>query len=139
MLAFFQGVPNDELHFSENWFHGKLARGRAEAEELLQQHSHLGDGTFLVRESETFVGDYSLSFWRQGKVNHCRIRSKQEKGQRKYYLIEMNCFDNLYDLITHYHTHPLKSQVQPLHFLMTFVLYPQLLLKVFLCRNSISH
>ncbi|XP_034246748.1 1-phosphatidylinositol 4,5-bisphosphate phosphodiesterase gamma-1 isoform X1 [Thrips palmi] len=105
-----EGVPNDELHFSENWFHGKLARGRAEAEDLLHQHSHLGDGTFLVRESETFVGDYSLSFWRQGKVNHCRIRSKQEKGQRKYYLIEMNCFDNLYDLITHYHSHPLKSQ-----------------------------
>ncbi|XP_026279095.1 1-phosphatidylinositol 4,5-bisphosphate phosphodiesterase gamma-1 isoform X3 [Frankliniella occidentalis] len=105
-----EGVPNDELHFSENWFHGKLARGRAEAEDLLHQHSHLGDGTFLVRESETFVGDYSLSFWRQGKVNHCRIRSKQEKGQRKYYLIEMNCFDNLYDLITYYHSHPLKSQ-----------------------------
>lgn len=104
-------MPNDELHFSENWFHGKLVRGRAEAEDLLHQHSHLGDGTFLVRESETFVGDYSLSFWRQGKVNHCRIRSKQEKGQRKYYLIEMNCFDNLYDLITHYHSHPLKSQV----------------------------
>jgi phosphatidylinositol phospholipase C gamma-1 len=58
-----QGVPNDELHFSEKWFHGKLAGGRAEAESLLRTYSSLGDGTFLVRESETFVGDYSLSFW----------------------------------------------------------------------------
>jgi phosphatidylinositol phospholipase C gamma-1 len=58
-----QGVPNDELHFSEKWFHGKLAGGRAEAETLLRAYSALGDGTFLVRESEMFVGDYSLSFW----------------------------------------------------------------------------
>jgi hypothetical protein len=56
-------VPNDELHFSEKWFHGKLAGGRAEAENLLKAFSLLVDGTFLVRESETFVGDYSLSFW----------------------------------------------------------------------------
>ncbi|CAG2068465.1 unnamed protein product, partial [Timema podura] len=58
-----EGVPNDELHFSEKWFHGKLPGGRAEAEDLLHDYSYLGDGTFLVRESETFVGDYSLSFW----------------------------------------------------------------------------
>ncbi|XP_063235452.1 1-phosphatidylinositol 4,5-bisphosphate phosphodiesterase gamma-1 [Bacillus rossius redtenbacheri] len=105
-----EGTPNDELHFSEKWFHGKLVGGRAEAEHLLQAYSHLGDGTFLVRESETFVGDYTLSFWRQGKVNHCRIRSKQDKGQTKYYLIDTNCFDSLYSLITHYRSHALRSQ-----------------------------
>lgn len=35
------------------------------AEKLLQDHCEGGakDGTFLVRESETFVGDYTLSFW----------------------------------------------------------------------------
>ncbi|CAB0003270.1 unnamed protein product [Nesidiocoris tenuis] len=105
-----EGVPNDELHFGEKWFHGKLSGGRAEAENLLKQYSHLGDGTFLVRESETFVGDYSLSFWRQGKVNHCRIRSKQERGQTKYMLIDSTNFDSLFSLITHYRSHPLRSQ-----------------------------
>ncbi|XP_075229352.1 small wing phospholipase C gamma 1 isoform X2 [Lycorma delicatula] len=105
-----EDVPNDELHFGEKWFHGKLVGGRAEADELLHKYSHLGDGTFLVRESETFVGDYSLSFWRKGKVNHCRIRSKQDKGQIKYFLIDSNCFDSLYSLITHYRNHPLRSQ-----------------------------
>lgn len=56
-----QGVPNDELHFGEYWFHGKLVRGRNEAEELLNQYQ--SGGTFLVRQSDTFIGDYSLSFW----------------------------------------------------------------------------
>ncbi|XP_033208477.1 1-phosphatidylinositol 4,5-bisphosphate phosphodiesterase gamma-1 isoform X2 [Belonocnema kinseyi] len=104
------GIPNDELHFGEMWFHGKLAKGREEAEDLLRQYSHLGDGTFLVRQCVTFVGDYCLSFWRKSKVNHCRIKLKQEMGQTQYYLIDTNCFDSLYSLITHYRSHPLRSQ-----------------------------
>ncbi|CAB3226150.1 unnamed protein product [Arctia plantaginis] len=103
-------IPQDELHFSECWFHGKLAGNRQEAEDLLRLHSQLGDGTFLVRESVTFVGDYCLSFWRQGKVNHCRIKLKQDRGVTKYYLIDTVCFDSLYSLITHYRQHPLRSQ-----------------------------
>lgn len=63
MVALLQGRPVDELHFGEKWFHGRLEGGRKRAEELLQQYSYLGDGTFLVRESDTFVGDFSLSFW----------------------------------------------------------------------------
>lgn len=109
-----KGVPNDELHFGEMWFHGKLANGREEAENLLRQYSHLGDGTFLVRQCVTFVGDYCLSFWRKSKVNHCRIKLKQDMGQTQYYLIDTNCFDSLYSLITHYRTHPLRSQVRKL-------------------------
>jgi hypothetical protein len=51
------------MHFSEKWFHGKRVGSRELAEKQLQEYSFLGDGTFLVRESYTFVGDYSLSFW----------------------------------------------------------------------------
>ncbi|RWS31552.1 phospholipase C gamma-like protein, partial [Leptotrombidium deliense] len=100
---------SDELHFGEKWFHGKLTGGRNEAAQLLRQYSCLGDGTFLVRESETFVGDYSLSFWRQGTVNHCRIRSREEHGNKKYYLIDSVSFNSLYSLINHYQSHPLRS------------------------------
>ncbi|KAL8563654.1 hypothetical protein ACOMHN_055288 [Nucella lapillus] len=103
------GRPVDELHFSEKWFHGRLEGGRRRAEEVLHQYSHLGDGTFLVRESDTFVGDFSLSFWRQGKVNHCRIKSRQERGQTKFYLIDAVTFDSLYNLITHYRQFPMRS------------------------------
>lgn len=33
-------------------------------------------------------------------------------GQTQYYLIDTNCFDSLYSLITHYRNHPLRSQVR---------------------------
>ncbi|XP_053055924.1 1-phosphatidylinositol 4,5-bisphosphate phosphodiesterase gamma-1 isoform X3 [Acinonyx jubatus] len=58
-----------ELHSSEKWFHGKLGAGRDGrhiAERLLTEYcieTGAPDGSFLVRESETFVGDYTLSFW----------------------------------------------------------------------------
>lgn len=64
-----QEFNNNELHFTEKWFHGKLGGGRDGrqiAEKLLHEYcTETGgkDGTFLVRESETFVGDYTLSFW----------------------------------------------------------------------------
>ncbi|XP_023013479.2 small wing phospholipase C gamma 1 [Leptinotarsa decemlineata] len=102
-------VPNEELHFSEKWFHGRLPGGRVEAEQLLNAYSYLGDGTFLVRTGGTFIGEFCLSFWRNGQVNHCRIRTKQEKQQLKYYLIDAKYFDSLYSLITHYRTSPLVT------------------------------
>ncbi|XP_013381403.1 1-phosphatidylinositol 4,5-bisphosphate phosphodiesterase gamma-1 [Lingula anatina] len=105
-----EGVSNEELHFSEKWFHGKLEGGRRRAEELLNEYAVLGDGTFLVRESDTFVGDFSLSFWRQGKVNHCRIKSRQERGEIRYYLIDNVLFESLYSLVTFYRNNPLRSQ-----------------------------
>lgn len=104
-------IVNDELHFGENWFHGKLEGQRTEAEALLEKYKHLGDGTFLVRESATFVGDYSLSFWRRNKVNHCRIKLKHENGLTKYYLVENFAFDSLYSLIMHYRQNMLRSAV----------------------------
>lgn len=100
---------NDELHFGENWFHGKLEGGRQEAERLLETYRHLGDGTFLVRESATFVGDYSLSFWRKSRCNHCRIKLKHVNGMTKYYLVENCVFDSLYSLIMHYRQSVLRS------------------------------
>ena len=57
-----------ELHFAEAWFHGNLENGREQAERMLLENSHMGDGTFIVRKSQTFIGEYSLSFLRQGKV-----------------------------------------------------------------------
>ncbi|KAH8385202.1 hypothetical protein KR200_005718 [Drosophila serrata] len=100
---------NDELHFGENWFHGKLEGGRKEADDLLKKYNHLGDGTFLVRESATFVGDYSLSFWRRNRPNHCRIKLKHENGSIKYYLVENFVFDSLYSLIVYYRNNMLRS------------------------------
>ncbi|ELU04856.1 hypothetical protein CAPTEDRAFT_22409, partial [Capitella teleta] len=43
-------LPNEELHFSEKWFHGQLRGGRETAIALLNQYSYLGDGAFLKRQ-----------------------------------------------------------------------------------------
>uniref|UniRef100_A0A8C8VG69 Phosphoinositide phospholipase C n=1 Tax=Pelusios castaneus TaxID=367368 RepID=A0A8C8VG69_9SAUR len=105
---------NNELHFSEKWFHGKLGGGRDGrqiAEKLLHEYcTETGgkDGTFLVRESETFVGDYTLSFWRSSRVQHCRIHSRQEAGTTKFYLTDNLVFDSLYSLICRYREVPLR-------------------------------
>ena len=78
--------------------------------DLIKQHSHLGDGTFLVRPSETFVGGYVISFLRKDEVHHVPIRDRQlENGHVRYYLVDQVFFDSLFNLITHYKKHPLKS------------------------------
>uniref|UniRef100_A0A3Q3IBH5 1-phosphatidylinositol 4,5-bisphosphate phosphodiesterase gamma n=1 Tax=Monopterus albus TaxID=43700 RepID=A0A3Q3IBH5_MONAL len=97
-----------DQHVTEKWFHGKLGAGRDGrqiAERLLSEYcleTGAPDGSFLVRESETFVGDYTLSFWRSGRVQHCRIHSRQEAGSPKFYLTDNLVFDSLFALITHY-------------------------------------
>uniref|UniRef100_A0A667ZVU4 1-phosphatidylinositol 4,5-bisphosphate phosphodiesterase gamma n=1 Tax=Myripristis murdjan TaxID=586833 RepID=A0A667ZVU4_9TELE len=97
-----------DQHVTEKWFHGKLGAGRDGrqiAERLLSEYcleTGAPDGSFLVRESETFVGDYTLSFWRSGRVQHCRIHSRQEAGSPKYYLTDNLVFDTLFALINHY-------------------------------------
>ena len=101
---------SSELHFSEAWFHRNLPRGRSSAEEILRNNKAMGDGTFLVRPSDTFVGDYSLSFWRKEEVHHVPIRIRQvENGLKRFYLIDQVFFPNLYELIVHYQSHPLRS------------------------------
>jgi len=105
-----QDIDVTELHFSEAWFHRNLQQGRTSAEQILKGAAQLGDGTFLVRPSETFVGDYSLSFWRRGEVHHVPIRVRQlETGVKRYYMIDKVYFDSLFDLISHYQSHPLRS------------------------------
>ena len=55
-----------DQHVSEPWFHGRMSEGRQTAERLLQEfcaESGGKDGTFLVRESDTFLTDFTLSFW----------------------------------------------------------------------------
>lgn len=81
-----------------------------EAENILYKHSNLGDGTFLVRESETHPGDYTLSFLYQNKVHHSRIKlSYSLDGMKTYQLNEHVTFSTLFELIDYYKSKPLKS------------------------------
>ena len=78
----FQLVVMD-MHETEPWFHGKLCDAyddtvepREMADRLLTKNIHMGDGAFLVRESKTFNGDFSLSFLHNGRPQHCHIFCK---------------------------------------------------------------
>eukprot|EP00051_Salpingoeca_urceolata_P001921 m.45184 g.45184 ORF g.45184 m.45184 type:complete len:1344 (+) comp11763_c0_seq1:246-4277(+) len=94
----------NELHYGEAWFHAKLKGGRVAAEQLLKQYRG-EEGSFLVRESDTFPGEFSLSFWRNGAAQHCRIRCKNSR----YFLTDQVSFVNLYELIEYYRREDLKS------------------------------
>ncbi|XP_078400680.1 1-phosphatidylinositol 4,5-bisphosphate phosphodiesterase gamma-2 [Cetorhinus maximus] len=107
-----QKMNSTDRHFNEKWFHGKMGKdGRQRAEKLLQEfcmETGGRDGTFLVRESDTFPGDFTLSFWRNGRVQHCRIRSCTVGESTKYFLTDNLTFNNVYDLVQHYQSAPLR-------------------------------
>ncbi|KAG7220018.1 hypothetical protein INR49_000667 [Caranx melampygus] len=134
---------NNEQHCAERWFHGKLGGGRdgrQVAEKLLQEYCEGGakDGTFLVRESETWYhsslsrvqaehmlmrvprdgaflvrkrsehNSYAISFRAEGKIKHCRI---QQEG-RLFMLGSSAEFESLVDLVSYYEKHPLYRKMR---------------------------
>ncbi|GMT13606.1 hypothetical protein PFISCL1PPCAC_4903, partial [Pristionchus fissidentatus] len=94
------GVRPEEMHVTEEWFHGKCDRQTAVVR--LMEHTDKGNGLFLVRDSTIFIGDFSLSFLHEGKVYHCRIKTKMKEGEKKYYFLEGVEMDTLFELICHY-------------------------------------
>ncbi|CAD5209116.1 unnamed protein product [Bursaphelenchus okinawaensis] len=102
------GVGPEEMHFTEEWFHGKVGRDEAK-ERLLEHKDPTGNVVYLVRESGTFIGDYTLSFIHAGKVHHCRIKTKMVDGEKKYFFLETNKKDTLYELISYYTKHTLDT------------------------------
>ncbi|XP_073242312.1 tyrosine-protein kinase CSK-like [Porites lutea] len=95
------------------WFHGKISRDQAE--QLLEpEHKK---GLFLVRESQNFQGDYTLSVCTGSKVDHYRVRYTHDN---KLTVDDETFFENLTKLVQHYEhdedglstrlAHPLQKQ-----------------------------
>ncbi|CAG2109981.1 unnamed protein product, partial [Medioppia subpectinata] len=100
-----------EMHFGETWFHGKVKR--AEAELLLNRYlcgDNSSDGTFLVRNSESNSGEFSLSFIYQNHIHHSIIYHTNDTQNKTYNLNKYKTFPSLYELIAYYQKHPLRSQ-----------------------------
>uniref|UniRef100_A0A8C7K4E8 Tyrosine-protein kinase n=1 Tax=Oncorhynchus kisutch TaxID=8019 RepID=A0A8C7K4E8_ONCKI len=96
-------APADSIQ-AEEWYFGKM--GRKDAERLLLNQGN-NRGTFLVRESETTKGAYSLSIrdWDDAKgdnVKHYKIRKLDNGG---YYITTRAQFDTLQKLVKHYTEH----------------------------------
>ncbi|XP_055893001.1 1-phosphatidylinositol 4,5-bisphosphate phosphodiesterase gamma-1-like isoform X2 [Biomphalaria glabrata] len=86
------------------WYHGKIKRDMA-AILLMENRSH-GDGTFLVRESES--GGLAMSFLVQGKVTHSKIQCHEKPDGQKRYLIGNEIWHNsLNEMIRYYRDHKL--------------------------------
>ncbi|XP_078538043.1 tyrosine-protein kinase Fgr isoform X1 [Lissotriton helveticus] len=93
-------APVDSIQ-AEEWYFGKL--GRKDTERQLLCHGN-PRGTFLVRESETTKGAYSLSIrdWDDVKgdhVKHYKIRKLDSGG---YYITTRAQFDTVQELVQHY-------------------------------------
>lgn len=82
---------------SISWFHGKVTRQAAE--EILRKHGQQ-EGLFLVRESSTATGDYSLSLIFEGLPVHYQIRRHGEDAL--FNIDEGPIFHGLEELIEHY-------------------------------------
>lgn len=88
-LACMSPVPSKPYFFEEE-FHGKLTREEVN-ELLLGGSSEPANGRFLVRESLSAPGDYSLSLTYGGKITHYRLfysngkySTSKDASEKKY-------------------------------------------------------
>ncbi|KAJ7340180.1 Growth factor receptor-bound protein 2 [Desmophyllum pertusum] len=84
-----------------SWFHGKITRKQAE-EALLQLQF---EGAFLIRESESSPGDFSLSVRTGDNVQHFKIFKDDD---RKYHLW-IRKFSSLNLLVEHHKTNSVSK------------------------------
>jgi fyn-related kinase len=81
---------------AEEWFFGKVKRIDAE-KQLMQPFNDYG--SFLVRDSETTAGDYSLSIRDMDRVRHYRIRRLDTGG---FFVTRRVTFDSIVELVDYY-------------------------------------
>ncbi|XP_063299570.1 tyrosine-protein kinase FRK [Pelobates fuscus] len=84
---------------SQPWFFNDLKR--AEAERLLIS-SENKQGSYLIRESESQKGDFSLSVYDGSVVKHYRIKRLDNGG---FYITTRNMFTTLNELVQYYCKH----------------------------------
>ncbi|XP_059837432.1 tyrosine-protein kinase SRK2 [Hypanus sabinus] len=89
-------VALDRSIEAEPWFFGGIKR--ADAEKLLMMTGN-GHGSFLVRESESKVGDFSLSVRDGDAVKHYKIRQLDEGG---FFIARRSTFQTLAELVNNY-------------------------------------
>lgn len=93
-------APTDSIQ-AEEWYFGKL--GRKDAERNLLSEGNI-QGSFMIRESETTKGAFSLSIrdWDNAKgdhVKHYKIRKIDNGG---FYITTRVQFDSVQELVKHY-------------------------------------
>eukprot|EP01137_Pigoraptor_chileana_P022913 Opistho-2@88398 len=89
-------IPSNYVQMKDHsFFHGKIPR--ASSEQLLLNNGT--QGSYLIRESESSPGDFSLSVKHDQGVQHFRI---MRDDTRRYYLWEKEKFISLNALLEHF-------------------------------------
>ncbi|VDN04108.1 unnamed protein product [Thelazia callipaeda] len=89
-------APANSLE-KHSWYHGKVSR--SESEYLLSCGI---SGSFLVRESETSIGQFSISLRYDGRVYHYRISVDRNDW---LYITQESKFKTLGELVHHHSVH----------------------------------
>ncbi|XP_048209900.1 tyrosine-protein kinase FRK [Perognathus longimembris pacificus] len=89
-------VAEDRSLQAEPWFFGAIKRTDAEKQLLYSENR---TGAFLIRESESQAGDFSLSVLDEGVVKHYRIRRLDEGG---FFLTRKQTFSTLNEFVNYY-------------------------------------
>lgn len=100
-------VPKNYIQMKpHSWYYGKIKR--IEAEQLLLQEDH--DGAFLIRDSESTAGDFSLSVKFNNQCQHFKVL---RDGSGKYFLWVVK-FNSLNQLVE-YHRAASVSRSQTIY------------------------
>lgn len=87
----------------KSWYYGAITRGQCDT--VLNTHGH--DGDFLIRDSETNGGDFSVSLKAPGRNKHFRVNV--DNGM---YCIGQRKFQTLDQLVDHYQRAPIYTNKQ---------------------------
>lgn len=93
-------APADSIQ-AEEWYFGKISRKDAERQLLSDGNPQ---GAFLIRESETTKGAYSLSIrdWDQNRGHHIKHYKIRKLDMGGYYITTRAQFESVQDLVRHY-------------------------------------
>jgi len=95
------------------WFYGNITR--AECEHMLNSYGE--DGDFMIRESESNIGHYTVTLKATPRNKHFKVSI--ENGT---FCIGQQTFDSLDDLVEHYKNHPIyRHQREKLYLIRAFI------------------
>lgn len=98
-----QGTSGIGFSTEEQWFAGRL--GRPKAEKLFVGTP---DGTFLIRESDSRPGEYSLSVKYNTVIKHIKVN---RKGNMYDLAPDVKAFPSIQEMVDHFRTHSLNQHI----------------------------
>lgn len=101
---------------SKDWFYGRVTRH--DCDDMLNQYA--GNGDFVIRESESNAGDYTVTLKAPNRNKHFRVASKDGN-----FCIGQQTFATLDELVDHYKRHPIYRHDSEKLYLVKAFIHPE--------------